>query len=90
MSSKARTERGDFLFKVSEYGRPSNALFISTESRRITTTLVGESAFLGFDLKTKDIHEAERIAAFLNANIETVSYTIFDDHPMYNAKVPSE
>ena len=89
MSSKARTERGDFLFAVKEFGPPSMGLFITAEPRGITTTLVGDSAFFAFDIKTKNIDEAERIADFLNKNVESVSFTIFDDHPMYDAKPPA-
>jgi hypothetical protein len=87
-SSKARTERGDFLFAVKEFGPPSMGLFITGEPRGNTTTLVGESAFFAFDLKTKNINEAEIVADFLNQHIESVSFTIFDDHPMYNAQPP--
>jgi hypothetical protein len=86
--STARTERGKFLFKVSEWGPPDYAPFISTEPYTITTTLVGESAFLGFDLNTKDAAEAQAIADFLNENIKCVTFTILDDHPMYKAELP--
>jgi hypothetical protein len=84
MSSKSRTERGEFLFAVKEFGPPTMGLFIMAEPRGATTTLVGDSAFFAFDIKTKNPAEAEHIADFLNKNIESVSFTIFDEHPMYN------
>jgi hypothetical protein len=86
MSSTARTERGEFLFTVKESGV---GLFIAAEPRRTTTTLVGDSAFFSFDLKTKNPAEAQHIADFLNKNIASVSFTIFDKHPMYHAKLPA-
>ena len=88
--TKARTERGDFLFKVSIYGDKGYSPFISTEPRRITTSLVGKDGFVAFDLKTKDFEEAERIADFLNEHIERIAFTIFEGHPMFNVKPPNE
>jgi hypothetical protein len=85
--SKARTERGDFLFKVAEYGGPDYKPFISTEPRRTRTTLVGDSAFLSFDIKAKDVKEAQKIADFLNMHVESVAFTIFEEHPMFGAKL---
>jgi hypothetical protein len=51
--------------------------------------LVGDSAFLTFDIHPRDREEAESIAKFLNEKIVSVSFTVFDDHPMYAIK-PSE
>ncbi len=89
-SGRSRTERGRFVFTVSEHGAPGSNLFISAEPvGGHTTSLVGDSAFLTFDIHPRDREEAESIAKFLNEKIVSVSFTVFDDHPMYAIK-PSE
>jgi hypothetical protein len=89
MGTKARTEHGDFLFAVKEFGGPTYEPWIVAEPRRTTTTLIGRGAFLGFTLHTKNRAEAEDIAKFLNDNIDQISFTIFDDHPMFSASPES-
>lgn len=87
--SQARTERGDFLFAVKEYG--DGTPFIAAEPRRLTTTLVGGSAFLAFNLNLGvTMAQAQGVADYLNKNIDTVSFTIFGDHPMFKAVPPKE
>ena len=80
--SKARTERGEFLFVVKENadGKP----FIFTEPRRQTMPSLKE-AFIAFDLPTgMKIGQAQTIADFMNRNLAGMSMTIFDTHPLYN------
>ena len=89
MGTHARTEHGSFLFAVKEHGGPTHEPWIVAEPRKITTTLVGREAFLGFTLHTADLAEARRIATFLNDNIDEITFTIFDDHPMFRAS-PAE
>lgn len=89
-SGRSRTERGRFLFTVSERGAASNNFFISAEPiGGYTTSLIGDSAFLTLDVHASDREEAESIAKFLNQKIDSVSFTVFDDHPMYAIK-PTE
>jgi hypothetical protein len=64
--------------------KESLGLFIAAEPRGDTTTLVGNSAILTFEIKTKNGAEAQHIADFLNKNIESISFTIFEDHPMFD------
>jgi hypothetical protein len=89
MGTKARTERGDFLFAVKEFGGPNYEPWIMAEPRHITTTLVGQGAFVGFTLHTKNLAEAEKIARFLNDNIDEITFTIFDGHPMFSVSPQS-
>jgi hypothetical protein len=85
--TKARSERGEVAFRVKEYGPPDYAPFIVAEHVHSgKLTLIGNDAFLAFDLNTRDIHEAEQIATFLNQHIAAVGFTIFGGHPMFNAK----
>jgi hypothetical protein len=85
--SQARTERGDFLFAVKEYG--DGTPFIAVEPRRLTTTLVGGDALLAFDLNPGvTMAQAQSIAEYLNKNISSVSFTVFGTHPMFEAVPP--
>jgi hypothetical protein len=54
--------------------KESLGLFIAAEPRGDTT----------FEIKTKNGAEAQHIADFLNKNIESISFTIFEDHPMFD------
>jgi len=85
--SLARTERGDFLFAVKEYG--DGTPFIAAEPRRLTTTLIGGDAFLAFDLNPGvKMAQAQSIAEYLNKNISSVAFTVFGTHPMFKAIPP--
>lgn len=82
--TQARTERGKYFFKVSEYG--DGTCWISTENNGKHIPLL-EEALLGFDLPTgTTVKKAQAIADFLNDNLGDVSITIFDTHPMYRKK----
>ena len=59
--SKARTERADLLFKVSEYG--DGTCFISTEPRKGNLPIIGD-AFLGFELQDPSFENAHKVAKF--------------------------
>jgi hypothetical protein len=78
--TRARTEHAPVSFRVCEdaEGKP----FIGTrENGPKTNSILNEHANLFLSLvEGKDIHEAERIVAFLNDNISAVSLTIFDQH----------
>jgi hypothetical protein len=87
LSSQARTEGGSFRFRVKEFG--DGTPFITAEPQRITTTLVGDDAFFSFELnKGATYAQAERIAEYLNENIDKVTFTLFGDHPMFGAVPP--
>lgn len=78
----ARTERGDYSFKVSEWadGWP----FITLESRRGESggLRICEEGFLSFDLKSgTTLKQAEEFAKLLNENIEHVCFTAFSEQP---------
>jgi hypothetical protein len=64
-----RTEHGEYQFKVKE---GLHDPFIDAEPQSPTGAMPGGIAGLGFTLYTKDIAEAERIAAFLNDNVRQV------------------
>ncbi len=71
----SRTERGDFLFKVSESadGTP----WISLEPR--TSIPEFRKVLVGFDLKPgADIHHAENVARYLNDNLGNLALTFLD------------
>ena len=79
--SQARTERGEFRFKVSEFadGTP----WIMTEPLRSTMPVL-ENAFIGFDLPDgTSLQRAQEVADYMNGNLAGISMTIFDDHPMF-------
>ena len=79
--SKARTERGEFLFVVKE--NADGTPFIFTEPRRQTMPALKE-AFIAFDLpKGTKIEHAQKIADFMNKNLAGMSMTIFDTHCVY-------
>ncbi len=81
MPTQARTERGDFVFKVSEFG--DGTPWIITEPRRRTMPVL-DDAFIGFDLPPGTTHQrAREIADFMNKNLVGISMTIFDTHPMF-------
>jgi hypothetical protein len=87
LNSQARTEGGSFLFRVKEFG--DGTPFITAEPRRITTTLVGDDAFFSFELnKGITLTQAEKIADYLNENIDMVTFTLFGTHPMFKAIPP--
>ena len=82
--TQARTEHGDYLFKVSEYG--DGTFWVSTEPRNKGVPML-RSALLGFGLpEGTTMKRAREIANFLNINLTDVSITIFDDHPMYGRR----
>ncbi|HZU30079.1 MAG TPA: hypothetical protein VFB79_03130 [Candidatus Angelobacter sp.] len=88
LKSQARTEGGSFRFRVKEFG--DGTPFITAEPQHITTTLVGNEAFMSFELnRGTTLAEAERIAEYLNNHISMVTYTIFGDHPMFRAVPPN-
>lgn len=80
--TQARTDRANYLFKVSE--GPDGKPWVSTEPRYADVPIL-RHALLGFDLpKGTTIQKAEQIARYLNANLDDVNVTIFDNHPMFN------
>ena len=82
--TEARTERGDFLFRVSEFG--DGTPWISTEPRDGGMPFL-DHALLGFDLpKGTSLQKAEQIAEFMNKNLGNVSVTIFGEHLMFPMK----
>jgi hypothetical protein len=71
----ARTIRGDYLFKVSEYG--DGTPWISLEARRGDHELA--RVLIGFDLVPgADIRKAEVVARYLNDNLGNLAVTFFD------------
>jgi hypothetical protein len=87
LRSQARTEGGSFRFRVKEFG--DGTPFITAEPQRVTTTLIGNEAFLSFELnKGTTYAQAEKIAEYLNDNINLVTFTLFGDHPMFGAVPP--
>ena len=83
--SQARTEHGDFLFKVSESA--DCTLWISTEPRGKGIPAL-DKAFIGFGLpEGTTLAQAQKIADFMNNNLTTISLTIFDTHPLYKQRV---
>lgn len=75
----SKTERADYLFKVSEYG--DGTPFISMEPRGSGLRICEEGQIL-FDLKPDTtIEQAEEFAKLLNKNIEHVGFTAFSDRP---------
>lgn len=88
MSAETRTEYGVFEFSVKEATNPYR-LFIAAEP--VTdTTLLGTDAFISFNLKTLDLNEAHRIATYMSQQVESVSFTIRETHPMFDAKLATE
>jgi hypothetical protein len=82
--TEARTERGGFRFRVKELadGTP----WIMAEPLR-NEVLFLKNAFVGFDLTPgTTLSQAERIAEFMNEHIDTMSMTVFDQHPMFKVK----
>ena len=83
--TEARTDRAQYVFKVSEAadGTP----WISTEPLRAEDIPLLEHAFIGFDLpRGTTLEEAQQIARYLNDNLESISVTLFDRHPMFSVK----
>jgi hypothetical protein len=77
----ARTDRADYLFKVSEGGGPDYHPFITVEPIHEGLRTLRGCQF-GFDLKSGTaMKEAEEFARFLNDNIETVFMTVFSEEP---------
>ncbi len=79
---QARTEQGEFCFKVKEGadGTP----WVYAEPLRETMPAL-KNAFIGFGLpRGTTLPQAERIAKRMNENLVTMSMTIFDTHPLYN------
>ncbi|CAG0935068.1 hypothetical protein TFLX_03893 [Thermoflexales bacterium] len=71
----SRTIRGNFLFKVSEYG--DGTPFIVLESRQSQKEL--EKILVGFDLPNDtSLDRAKEIAHYLNQNLGDLQMTFFD------------
>ena len=81
MSIDAKTEHGEFRFRVSEFERGA---YVSTEPQgeRGLSVLPGNTS-LFFTLKDDSFENAQRIAAFLNDRVATIGTTVFRDHPMF-------
>jgi hypothetical protein len=80
MSTKAQTQRGHFLFRVSEYG--DGTPWISTEPYRTEDRLkvLGDGGFIGFDLKPgTTIQQAGQIAEYLNDHLDCVNCALFQN-----------
>lgn len=76
--TKARTERGDYLFAVKE--DVNGAPWIYLEPRRSTVSPL-KDAFIGLELRTGTTHDqAWEIAKTLNDNVEALSFTMFEEH----------
>jgi hypothetical protein len=72
--TKARTSRGDYAFVVKEYG--DGTPWIMLELRQEPGLSIILSGFLGFDLAPgTTLERAKEIAALLNREIPSVSYT---------------
>jgi hypothetical protein len=51
--------------------------------------LIGKKAFLSFELNKGATHaRAEKIAEYLNDNVNLVTFALFGDHPMLGAVPP--
>ena len=72
MPESFRTEHGDFRFKVKEGLPDPYDLTIDAEPQSRDGKLPGDIAGMGFTLYTKDIAQAERIADFLNQEVQQV------------------
>jgi hypothetical protein len=80
--TQAKTEHGDLLFKVSEYG--DGTFWISTEPRNKGIPALND-ALLGFGLPDgTSFQKAHEVADYLNGNLTSVSLTIFDSHPLFS------
>jgi hypothetical protein len=76
MATCSKTDRADYLFKVSEHSDGTPWIFL--ELRRSPNLPVLGDGFLGLDLRPGiSFEEAKRIAAFLNEHIDCVSATTF-------------
>lgn len=76
MSTSSKTDRADYLFKVSQYGDGTPWIFL--ELRRSPNLPALGDGFLGLDLRPgTSFQEAKRIADFLNDHVECVTATSF-------------
>jgi hypothetical protein len=88
MATEARTEYGVFSFTVKEGTNPYR-LFIAAEP--VTeTSLLRNDVFLSFNLKTLDLNEAHRIATTMNQQVESISFTMSNTHPMFHIRHATE
>ncbi len=77
MSTKAETERAEFLFRVAEGSDRGMPVWISLEMGKGSLSVL-EDGFLGLDLQPGTTFErAQEIAKFLSENIKGVSHTRF-------------
>jgi len=84
--TKARTEKGDYVFKVSD--RPDHSFWISMEPGHDGLPAL-KDALLGFDLPAGTTHqEARAVAGFMNENLAAAILIIFDTHPLFS-RAPS-
>ena len=80
MATTATNERGRFRFRVSEYSGRHGTPWIMTDPLESKDRLkvLGESGFIGFDLKPRTtIEQARKIAEYLNEHINSISCTLF-------------
>jgi hypothetical protein len=81
--TKARSEHGEFRFRVKEFG--DGTTYLAAEPERSAMTLLDEAQMF-FQLRSKmNIAQAQRVADYLNEHISSVGITLFENHPMFNA-----
>jgi hypothetical protein len=81
MSIDAKTEHGEFRFRVSEFEKGA---YVSAEplGGPGLSVLPGNTG-LFFTLRDDSFENAQRVAAFLNDRVATIGITVFRDHPMF-------
>jgi hypothetical protein len=71
--AESHTERGDYRFTVKKFADGTPWIVLEPLGRQLN--VLGDG-FLGFELKPRtSLDQADRIADFMNRNIDTVSYT---------------
>jgi hypothetical protein len=81
--TKARSEHGEFRFRVKEFA--DGTTYLAAEPERSAMTLLDEAQMF-FQLRSSlSIAEAQRVADYLNERISSVGITLFENHPMFGA-----
>lgn len=80
--TKARSEHGEFRFRVKEFA--DRTRYLAAEPERSAMTLLDEAQMF-FQLRSKmNIAQAQRVADYLNEHIASIRITLFENHPMFN------
>ena len=79
---QAKTERVKYLFSASGYS--NGAACVAAELKGAPDlTVMGNQAFLGFDLYDDSPENARRVAKYLEENIRWTTVTALEDHPQF-------